>query len=1165
MYKKFTTLVIAMKLVIFLLIVSMVQVSASTFGQQVTLSERQVTYERVFREIRKQTGFDILVQNTHFDTKQRIDVHFKATPLEAVLEQLVAGTPMDYVVQGKKVVIRGSRRSAGVSAVETQDFASPPQETITLRGTVVDSTGSGLAGVTIFEEGGKQSMTDGNGRFTLPRMYIGATLRFQLLGHTPLTVTVRDSVMTVRMNRSVSELEEVVVLNTGYQNIPKERATGSFVHIDNELLNRRVSTNVLDRLDGVTSGLIFNRNLSGQPNMNESAISIRGRSTIFANPNPLIVLDDFPYEGNIDNLNPNDIESVTVLKDAAAASIWGANSGNGVIVITTKKGAKNQKTKVSATSSVNIINKPDLYYLPQLTSSQVIEAEKFLYENGRYNSLFTNFSRPYISPVVEILRAESDPAIAESLIAPYRNIDNRADLGKYVYHQSINQQHALSLSGGGQANQYYLSVGYDENKGNMVNDLHKRLTVSARNTFSFLDDKIRFSSGLILTNTNTSRTTSNANPIPFSSRPYERLVDDNGNAVPVNYQYRSHYIDTVGQGLLLDWNYRPLDELRNSDNRSSLTDYRINSELKYQIVKGLDIQGIYQYSRGVNESRNLYDVNSYHTRNLINRYSQINYGNGSIVRPIPLGDILDASYEMLNSHQFRLQANLNKAIKEVHNIAAIAGYERRSMTTQNNPQVRLYGYNPDTEASALIDFTEQYTIYSGFQNRIPQSSLGGSRFSMADNNISYYSNANYTYANRYMLSGSARFDQSNIFGVKTNQKGVPLWSIGGAWNIHEETFYNVSDLPYLKLRLTYGYNGNVDKSTSAYVTSGVSLDNYFGRPTLRIVNPPNTELRWEQIQMLNFGLDFRSIKGRINGSVDYYRKKGKDLIGDAPFAPQTGIIRFRGNIADISGQGLDVLLHTENLTGILKWRSTLLYNYTQDKVVDYKLPVTTVYDVLSNLSLSPINGKPLYSMYSYKWAGLDNSGNPQGLIDDQPSNNYPTFFQSDDFGMINYHGSAHPIHFGSIRNTLGYKGIELSFNILYKMGYYFRERLSQNVNPFNGYSVYPNFDNRWKLPGDELITNVPSLINVVNASRQSLYELSELHVNKADHIRLQDIQISYELGAYARNMGINRARLFFYANNMGILWKAHKGKIDPDFSRSIPNPRSYAMGLSINL
>lgn len=1151
----FTRLLLMMKLTLFLIVLFSIKVSADAYAQQITLTLKNASLKTAITELRKQSKYDFIYDDRYIGKSNPISIHIDKAPMEEALRMVFREQPFTYELYNNAVIIQPKQ---GISELVTNT-----RQQSTIRGRVTDTLGTPLQGVTVQIKGTRsQTMTDENGSYQIQQVPDNAILVFRLLGYQTIEMPVNRPEINVVMRIETTEIKEVAIVNTGYQSIPQERATGSFVQIDNELLNRRVSTNVLDRLDGVTSGLTFNKNRN--PLLNNSSISIRGRSTIFANPEPLIVLDNFPYEGNIDNINPNDIESITILKDAAAASIWGAYSGNGVIVITTKKGTRNQKTKVDAQTSVNVIEKPDLYYLPQLTSGQVIEVEKFLYGRGFYNSSFTNALRPYISPVVEILRANPDPAIAESLIAPYQDIDNRIDMEKHVYRQSIDQQYALSLSGGGQYNQYFMSVGYDHNKRDRVGEHYNRLNISAKNTSYLLNDKIKLSSGLLLTSSQTSRTASTVYPLTtLSLRPYEQLADESGNPLAVNLQYRTHFIDTVGQGLLLDWNFRPLEEIRNTNNQSRLTDYRLSTDLEYNIVSGLSVKGLYQFSKGVTNTANLYDINSFYTRDLINRFSQVNYGNGTVTHPIPIGDILDEQYGSLHSHQFRMQANLNKTFDEVHRVDAIAGYEIRSTSIKNAPQQRLYGYDQGTETSVLVDFLNPFRIYSGQSIRIPQNS--GTRSIGIDNNISYYANANYTYASRYILSGSARFDQSNIFGVNTNQKGVPLWSVGGAWNIHEEAFYNLSSLPYLKLRMTYGYNGNVDKSTSAFVTAGVAATNYFASPAMRIINPPNPELRWEQIGILNTGLDFKLTGGRVHGSMEYYTKRGKDLIGNTPYAPQSGISQFRGNVADIKGNGFDLILHTENLAGRFKWHTSLLYNYTQNKIVDYKMPISAATNVVLPTSINPVNGKPLYGIYSYKWAGLDNAGNPQGLLEGSPSNNYAAIMQSVDYmDVVKFHGSADPVHFGSFRNTFQYNGISLSVNILYKMGYYFRENLVSR-SPFNGYPVYPDFDNRWMQPGDEQHTTVPSLLYPNNSTRTSFYELSELHVHKGDHIRLQDIQLSYHLGRYTKQWGINHTRLFFYANNIGILWRAGKSSIDPDFISALPNPRSYAVGLNFNL
>src|SRR5690606_26350198 len=214
--------------------------------------------------------------------------------------------------------------------------------------------------------------------------------------------------------------------STGYQTLPKERATGSFVQVDNELLNRRVSTNILDRLDGVTSGLVFDRRAGNNQNIN-----IRGISTIFSDNLPLIVVDNFPYEGALENINPNDIESITVLKDAAAASIWGVRAGNGVIVITTKKGAKGSKRTVSFNANTTVAEKPNLFYEPQMASGSYVEIEEFLFNNGYFDAALRNDFQS-VSPVVEALYLNRQGLLGDAETADrlsgFKQTDVRNDL-----------------------------------------------------------------------------------------------------------------------------------------------------------------------------------------------------------------------------------------------------------------------------------------------------------------------------------------------------------------------------------------------------------------------------------------------------------------------------------------------------------------------------------------------------------------------------------------------------------------------------------------------------------------------------------------------------------------------------------------------------------------
>lgn len=312
---------------------------------------------------------------------------------------------------------------------------------------VAAHTAEPLAGATIVLKHGKAAVTQSDGTFIITLSGPADTLIVTHTGYNPKQVLVyaSDLPLTITLQPVGAAMEDVVV-STGYQQIPKERATGSFAVIDNKTLNMQIGTNILDRLNGVASGILFPQKLNGP------GILVRGLSTIQGPATPLIVLDNFPYEGDIANINPNDVENITILKDAAAASIWGARAGNGVIVITTKKGRFNQPLRVTLNANITSAAKPDLFAVPQISSSDFIDVEQFLFSKGYYNAEINSFYRTPLSPVVELLVKKSTgqltAAEADAQINAYRNHDIRSDYYNYVYRSQLNQQYSVNLSAG---------------------------------------------------------------------------------------------------------------------------------------------------------------------------------------------------------------------------------------------------------------------------------------------------------------------------------------------------------------------------------------------------------------------------------------------------------------------------------------------------------------------------------------------------------------------------------------------------------------------------------------------------------------------------------------------------------------------------------------------
>lgn len=1144
-----------------------IQGRTAASAKLVSLSFTNNELGEILKSIQSQTGLAFFYSNNLLNEQEKRTIRVSNVPVEQALSLLLDAKKFSWRINENARSIRISSREAKVTSFTPLSIDTTIKNSLT--GRVTDASGHPLIGATIRIKGSNLgTQADASGRFEIKDVPSDAILQVSFTGyqHQDLYVGGRQA-LDVVLNSTANELSEVEVVSTGYQKLPTERATGSFAFVNNQLLNRSVSTDVLSRLDGVTSGLIFNKQanrIGGDPNNGgDPTISIRGRSTLFANTQPLIILDNFPYEGDPQNINPNDIESVTVLKDAAAASIWGVRAANGVIVLTSKKGRSNQKAKVAFNTNINIIDKPDIYAVPQMTSRESIELETFFFNKGKYN-VFLNFLPYFIqTPAIDILDKEKKGLIshadANAQLEQLRSNDYRSDYSKYFLRKAINQQYALSISGGGENNQYYISGGFDKNLANQIANGYNRFTLNARNTFQFLDKRLEFSSELFFTK---SKTESNPNSyLAFS--PYEKLVDGNGKALSVVRDWRQASKDALNDKGLLDWNYYPFDERLNKDNKTDLSDYRINLGLRYKIYRDILSLGVnYQYQQG-NIDQSVYnDKTTYGARLLINQYSQID-PDGNIAYPIPIGGILTSTNTNYKSNTGRVQLNYNQVFSGKHEVSALGGFEVKdysafSMTNQ------IYGYNPDNATSIPVDYFKDFT---------PQISRGTIRIpnvygqnGSSDRFISYYANASYSYNYKYTFSASARRDESNLFGVDANQKGIPLYSFGLSWDISKEPFYQLLFLPYLRIRLTDGYNGNLSKNLSAYTTAKTLDVNRYNSGQQVILNPPNPQLSWEKVHVMNIGIDFASKGNRLSGSVELYSKKGQNLIGNSPIAAQTGVIQFTGNTADMVTRGIDLTFNSINTKGPVVWTTNFLLSIVKDKVTSYKLQTgVNDYYVTQNYS-NPIVGRPYSAILAYPWAGLDSIGDPQGYLKGNVTKDYNGVLNSTDLANLKFVGTGTPTVFGSLRNNFAFKGIDFSFNIVYKLGYYFRRGSFLSSGSIFRQADYAK---RWQKTGDENTTIVPALKYPIDNQRDLFFRGSEVLVEKGDHVRLQDLQAGYSFKVHVGKYAATNLRVYGYVSNLGVIWRANKLGLDPDYTGNgnylVPNPRSYALGINLNL
>lgn len=977
---------------------------------------------------------------------------------------------------------------------------------------------------------------------------------FETLEYRILSRSIED-LLEISLNPEQTLLGAVEIVSTGYEEVPRERATGSFAFLNQELVDRRVSTNVLDRLQDITPGLVFNRAAAAN-----DPISIRGRGTIFANTMPLIIVDNFPYDGPIENINPNDVESVTVLKDAAAASIWGARAGNGVIVITTKKGRRDQPMSVAFNSNVIFTEAPDLFYEPRMTSAEMIELERSLFSRGVYNSAERSINKTALSPGVETLIALRDGLIsneeAERQLQAFSSQDSRSQLQQYFYRPARSQQYSLSLRGGGDRSAYSISTGYDHTQSSVIGNQNSRITLNAQNQWMLAKDRLEVNLGFYLAESNTKEGTQ----LP-DLYPYELFADGQGNPLPVIRNYSRRFVESEQVQNLLDWNYYPLAELGELGGSNRRTDLRWTGSLSYQLLPGLKASVSHQYWLNLSRGRNLQGQDLYNVRNLINQYSQIGE-NGEIIRNVPLGDILDTQQGESQSHNFRAQLNYSKIFNQGTELTVLGGFEVKDLESTNHA-TRFYGYNDDLGINALADTKNQYRLFHN--NRLSTIPSGQSHTGLIDRFLSAYVNAAFTYQGKYTFSGSARRDASNLFGVNANQRAVPLWSLGASWVISEESFLSGANLPFIRLRTTYGYNGNIDRSVSAYTTGRFYTDSFGmipGLPYADIVNPPNPDLRWERIGILNLGLEVETKDSRFRVALDFFRKNGKDIIGNSPVPRSIGVASIRGNFASVQTSGLDMELNAKILQGPFRWDSRYLISHVSEKVVSYETKVNPSDYLNGNVLTLPIPGKPLFSVFSLPFAGLDPAtGDPLGYLNGEPSSDYGAIFSQLTEEDVRYHGPSRPTVFGALTNNFGWKNFSLSVNVSYRMGYYYRRQTVSYSDVLAGRISHSDFSRRWQNPGDELITDIASMPTSNNNNRNRMILSGSNLVEPGDHIRLQDIRFSYTLGRNTvSSLPFDRLEVYTFWDNVGMIWKASKDPLDPDF-RAMKPLTSFAFGL----
>lgn len=1053
-------------------------------------------------------------------------------------------------------------------------FTSSGQSMIS--GTVVSKENNRpLSGVTVQNIKSKLSFkSEADGSFQF-KGNLTDTIRFSILGYQELRLTIKDLVADdkVMMTATNNYLDEVQI-NTGYQILKPNETTGAVDVISNDMLNQQTGTRILDRLNNVASGLRFENKPTTVPDRQKLNFSVRGLSTIEGNLDPLIVLDGFIYEGDVANIDPNSVESITILKDAAASAIWGARAGNGVVVISSKKGSRNNAGKINLSFGSTLISrtKPDLRQRYQPSNSDYIAIESMLFKNGFYDKITDRSPFISVTPAIDIFdrtkRGLLTPGDSAGMIAELLLNNGRKDYSDLFLENPFSQQYSLNFSGSSQQYAYGFYGGYTKDI-NEYAGRFKKLNLRLTNSFH-PTERLNIEFNLFFTNS-----------LDLSGKPTYESLTYNGKSVPYLSFYRSdgterafspdfretYMSENYGQPYM-DWGYYPLSDYRNSTTTTRLNEWFATINGKYKFFPFLDLNVGFQYQSQTTDAQDLFKEQSYYARKSVNQYMEVSNGGNTVTYHIPKGGIRNADISSGQSYTARTQLNLNKSWR-IHRLIGMLGGEIRE-TVANGENYRVYGYKEKPLQTIPVDYTTYFTI---LPSMIPLGIPGNPTFTERINRfVSLYANWSYIFKDKYAWSGSFRKDGANIFGARTNEKWTPLWSAGMSWDIRKEEFLQLKKIDRLKLRATYGYSGNVDLRKTPEPIASVTSGTYTRFPALTISTLNDPSLRWEKVSTFNLGMDFSVFKNRIAGSIDFYIKTGKDLYGLTEFDYTTWgkSNTVTKNVASMRGKGWDFNLTTKNIDKQIKWNSHLLLNLNKNKTIAYYRKLNTgVFSFLGDgNAITPITGMPLNAIAAFAWMGLDDQGNPQGMLNGKGSKDYTGINNSSlndgtAGGSIVFYGSAKPQVFGSLSNSFEWKDWSLSFNVSFKADYYFRKPATSYYNLFNKGVAYPDFELRWQKSGDEAYKVMPALQYPLESFRDAFYQQSEVNVLKADHLRLEYVNLAWTKDF---NVPKRKIKLKVYANasNLGLIWTSNKKHIDPEFPYQIKPPKPLSLGFQLN-
>ena len=991
---------------------------------------------------------------------------------------------------------------------------------------------------------------------------------------------------------SAQMLDAVVV--TGYQTVERRKLTAAVgkLNISDETIGAVKSID--QALAGQIAGLSVT-STSGAPGA-PAKIRIRGTSSLNGTQDPLWVLDGIPLEGtdvpqsnvlndvsniqqsSIAGLNPADIENITVLKDAAATAIYGARAANGVIVITTKKG-KVGKPVINFSSKFTYMPTLSTNRLNMLNSQEKVDLElellrsNFAYgdNKGGVSKIISGFglTDAYKKGGWSALTPE-----AQTDISRLRNTET--DWGDILFRDAFNQEYSLSLSGGNERVTYYTSIGYYQENGNVKGVGLDRLNIVAKTSYK-VNRMLKFGVSLFVNRRNNKTyltdTYGLVNPVYYSRKanPYYQPFDANGNYV---------YDFDVQNNSDTDLGFNIFEERKNTSNEETINalssifdaELRFNDKLKFTTQLGLQLDKA--------SKEQIADKESFSMRIIRKNSKYWDSASQSNKYFIPDGGVHKA-YENTNSQiTWKAMGEYRDSFNDIHELEVMVGTELRK-TWYETLFSAGYGFDRQTLTTKPVVFPDE--------DRARQFPLHQKTYK-ENAYVSFFSTASYSLMNRYTFGGSIRFDGSDLFGVDKKYRYLPLYSVSGLWRLSNEPFMQGTRkwMDNLAFRVSYGIQGNIDKNTSPFLLGKYIVDNILpggSEHMIDINSAPNKKLRWEKTQSVNVGLDFSVLNQAINLSVDYYYRKGTDLIGKQMLPLETGFVSTNINWASMVNKGVEVSLSTRNVaTKNFSWYTNLNFAYNNNKVLREAIPEAQ--------TIPGREGYPVDAIFAIKTAGLDEEGYPLFYDKEGKKVTLKELYRlQDPFGLgftvnsdvtpaeersfYSYIGSQDTPYTGGLINTFSYKNWELTANLSFNLGGYVRTTPSYNfINFDRGQNVNSDILDRWTPENTD--GRLPALITSEKRAdeyywydqKSEIYKNLDIWVKKLNYFRLQNLRLGYRLPEkMTKSLGMGSASVAIEGRNLLVFGSSYKNFLDPESMYNPyapPIPKSITFSLNLN-